>query len=644
MIPFWTFLFQCPPFLVPLNIYSLLEKLHGTKWNHRTSWVFCGHRRPWVEVTSSNVAAIVLKQINIENFAKTVMHYEAYDDNLTLSFLELFYMNKITIPNIPVFVLGRLLTYHLLAIRFHVIGEPGEIIQFLACRCRHCEATMSIFDGFDLYYQLDELDLNSTNVVNIDKVTRYFHAHVVVSFRSLGQIRRRDWKMKLSRKLKKHKIITDSRNLTIQNIESGNIAHYVYRVHLENEQFPMISIIKRKFVGFNENGCASGCILLTEFTNIKDTMNNNTYGPYCPNLVLNQPFLASDGLKTITYPNKHIQIVIFGFYPLFTIDIDLVITTSVCEGILNPVTVCNSAFNDTIQSGITESNILTRRKSYEFYCLEIFYETFRKLHMYIYNIEGCILIQELPTRYDLNYVLKIFSPVEAELHLYTWADSSQLHNRKYWNSVGFHFSTKAIVSDTVSGFVSVRDIPFVKILYETEYSSTKLSYSLKLLTKNYKKQKCYRYNETSHQLWEVDKARDQYLLIANSICGTGHYQKNYIYIFTFSPLYEHDLKRKAKLLIYFSIRRNFTKDCITSDTANSEEDEITTQLPGTSISALRASKDVHTLTISSLERSLSYIKNNNCSTVLIQFRYVQHILLTKPLIDNIRGVILKVLC
>ena len=151
------------------------------------------------------------------------MHYEVYDENLTLSFLELFNINKITIPKIPVFVFGRLLTYQLLAIRFHVIGQPGEIIQFLACRCQHCEATMSIYDGFDLYYQLDELDLNSTNVVNINKVTRYFHAHLVVSFRSFGQIRRRVWKLKFSRKLKKHKIITDSRNLTIQNIESGSI-------------------------------------------------------------------------------------------------------------------------------------------------------------------------------------------------------------------------------------------------------------------------------------------------------------------------------------------------------------------------------------------------------------------------------------
>ena len=171
----------------------------------------------------------------------------------------------------------------------------------------------------------------------------------------------------------------------------------MYRVHLENEQFPKISTIKQNFVRFNGNGCSSGGILLTEFANIDDTMNNHTYGHYCPNLVLKQPFLSSDGLKTLRFPNKHIQIVIFGFYPLFTIDIDLVITTSVCEGLLNPVTVCNSAFNDTIQTGVTESSAQTRRKSYEFYCLELLYENFRKLHMYIYNIEGCILIQELPS-------------------------------------------------------------------------------------------------------------------------------------------------------------------------------------------------------------------------------------------------------
>ena len=620
----------------------LVEKLFGRGWAYRTAWIFCGHRKPWVEITNSNEILIRLKQINVVSFPKLTIHYEAYDLKLYIHYSELFDINKVKMPYIPTFVIGRESISELLTIRFHVVAQPGESIAFTHSICKGCEGIVVIYDGLDFYYKLLELKLKSENVTNINKFTKYFHAQIFVTFLSVNEIGHHEWKLKLSRKVKSYKMIRKVQNLTVDNIKSDKVANYVYRVHLENDQFPQISIIRRQFDGFNENRCICGGILLTEFIST-DTKENNTFGPYCPDFLSKQPLLTPDGLRSVTFPNRQIQIVIYGFSPLFTVDIDLIISANQCEGIVNPSNVCNNAFNRTIKSGITRFNKRLKKLFYKFYCMEKIYTTYTELFIYIYSIRGCVIIQELQVEVNNAYNVKIYSLVNVHLNIYTWIDDDDIRSRTYWNSVRFHLSTDYYWSKSGSKDRILYDIPSIHIENIIKGPARTVGYFLKLTDSMSLEPKCYSCNESSHNLWKRPDVRGRYILVVSALCVSGYYHKNYIYVFTLDPLYEMVINRDHKLLVYLSIATSLAKRCTTANTvSNNETDQVTTYLRGISISTLQVTKSSYTLTIRELQQAVIYQKNNNCSMVVIQFRYVNDILVTMPFMDVLLGLLIRV--
>ena len=620
----------------------LVEKLFGRGWAYRTAWIFCGHRKPWVEITSSNEILIRLKQINVVGYPKLTIHYEAYDLKLYVYFSELFDINKVKMPDIPTFVIGRESVSELLTIRFHVVAQPGESIAFTHSICKGCEGIVVIYDGLDFYYKLLELKLKSENGTNINKFTKYFHAHICVTFFSVKEIGDHEWKMKLSRKIKSYKMIRKVQNLTVDNIKSDKVANYVYRVHLENDRFPQISIIRRQFDGFNENRCVCGGILLTEFIST-DSQENNTFGPYCPDFLSKQPLMTPDGLRSVTFPNRQIQIVIYGFSPLFTVDIDLIISANQCEGIVNPSNVCNNAFNKTIKFGTTENNDLLKKLSYKFYCMERSYNTHTDLFIYIYSIDRCVIIQELQVEDNNAYNVKIYSPVNVHLNIYTWIDDDEIRSRTYWNHVTFHLSTEYHWSKRGSKDLILYDIPSIHIERKIKGPARTVGYFLKLSSSMSLKPKCYSCNESSHNLWRRYNAKDRYLLVVSALCVSGNYHKNYIYVFTLDPLYGMAINRKHKLLVYLSIATSLSNICTTANTvSNNETDQVTAVLRGVSINTLQVTKKSYTLTIYQLQQAVIYQKNNNCSVVVIHFRYVKDILVSMTIMDVLLGLLIRV--
>ena len=119
---------------------------------------------------------------------------------------------------------------------------------------------------------------------------------------------------------------------TIAN--NGSILYVAYSLKMISKgQYPNVSFNIRRFQGWNEGSCKFGGYLIVEAKYYLTNGGNYKLGPFCSKSFSTEPFVGTHGPKNIIFGKHEIYIILYAFGPMYSLDIDLVVLPSECEGI-----------------------------------------------------------------------------------------------------------------------------------------------------------------------------------------------------------------------------------------------------------------------------------------------------------------------
>ena len=147
----------------------------------------------------------------------------------------------------------------------------------------------------------------------------------------------------------------------------GGIYYKLFSFKPEHGLFPNVSFHIRQFDGWHEGGCTYGGFVFKQYLNISQ-LEPQVLGPYCTDTEPNHPLAGTDGLDYIVFGKYEVHLIIYANGPLYTIDMDIVISHSPCEGIVSLEYLCSfSKFEkETVYEVTFPSFTISCRSSYKF--------------------------------------------------------------------------------------------------------------------------------------------------------------------------------------------------------------------------------------------------------------------------------------
>ena len=199
--------------------------------------------------------------------------------------------------------------------------DIGTFIKFSTIRFKRVK--LHIFDGFDMRHQFT-IPLNRTCVSS-----SYFMVHILADA-VINEIFHISIKYKTSRIQNRHISITDTTVLRIRKLKALFQASHTF--NCPRGLFPSMKLKSNSFGGISENRCAAGGFLLRIAITYNDMITE--HGPYCHySLAGLMNYMVFDKPSISNYYN---QIIFYAITDHFNISLDLELSCSICEGIINP--------------------------------------------------------------------------------------------------------------------------------------------------------------------------------------------------------------------------------------------------------------------------------------------------------------------
>ena len=305
------------------------------KHNQSTSlWLItlrlCGQKKPWNQTLPSNAVLISVDQIYVRNVPNITFMYFLLDINV--AYRSILYSNVVQHQ-------AALKYFHessyqmkqtmIFEIQQWVINvNIGSQIQFWSIEIESAMCSLKLFDGpqeNELIYQG-----NATYNDSIFKLTTMFFQSLIIlecddNFNNdiVGP-------MTLLYKTVNIKPTLLTIGTTFRITSNGRTIQHVFLLKSNKEVYPNISLGIHKFHGWNDGGCNFGGYIIKQ-TGPK----NPTFGPFCSKDF--RRYLKPHGLEYFVIGKHVTQLIIYSYSSLYFVDIEFIVKSSVCEGVLEPI-------------------------------------------------------------------------------------------------------------------------------------------------------------------------------------------------------------------------------------------------------------------------------------------------------------------
>ena len=376
-----------------------------SEWEFPDEWIFCGHRKPWYETTTSNAISMLLRQLNVRQRCNMTFIYTSLEKEVAGMY--------VTEANIRTTPLARPNITHTLRVyvsskvkqhRWRITTDYGFRLHFQDRRTCCSSNRMTIYDGYDEVFSKrytatsDGDELEQELVSPIDVTSRYFQAEIHFFIYRLDGLLDG-----LLDALKSRVIFSFGyrrSTLPVQNLELGSVTpvankgQVLYAAYsLGNTAanvYPNVSFMIRKFEGWNEGPCSFGGFIFTSAFSDLDNVNEHKMGPFCADSIPTEPLIGTYGIKHVVFGRDEMLIILYAFGPLYDIDIDLVVTASACEGIVEmPHSVWTHKDHSQAKTSISFG------RNYQATCQRKIINKKTFLRFGIINIKRCIVLQSI---------------------------------------------------------------------------------------------------------------------------------------------------------------------------------------------------------------------------------------------------------
>ena len=280
-----------------------------------------------------------------------------------------------------------------------------------------------------------------------------------------------------------------------------------------------------------------------------------TSGPYCPGGDSNQPLITENGPEFIVLNRKETLLVIYAFGPEYWIDVDVIVSVSLCEGSFDFPLICQAEL-DISQTMHTTMNW----DNFQLNCNRLNRLNNSYIAMRMLKFSGCLIAQVVIYQKLILYQLEVLNRMHvtfdyrSPVHRNMDGDVKQLsHIYLFFGSTKTRKQSALILTSS-----KILDIGEVTTLtyrqhFRFPYHQSAVTITMLQGDKNYDaEEKCQQINQSVvqhiHRLYiDVDVVVEAMKL--SSLCATGYYQKAKTYVYTIIPRYMTHLARLSNTYI-----------------------------------------------------------------------------------------------
>ena len=583
-------------------------------WRSRWYWSYCGNRRPWWETILSNRALLEILQKDLySSFNVSFMYYIINQDNYLRS--ELYYKENI---------LNRLqeLYYyieHSHCIRWIIKLHICYVAHFTIVKLMNFVGHFYIYDGPSEKYGIFSLKQTTrdTFVSDVDITSEYYCTVVKL----MPHKRNKDFYgqkvMQLSFKKKmreKNTLLNLNNRIRVHN-DGHILLAAVYSISGEVGQYPNVTFNIRRFQGWNEGGCNMGGFALVQQMPDEDRT-LVTSGPYCPGGSSNQPFITEHGQKFIVLTRKETILVIYAYGPEYWIDLDVIVSVSLCEGLLDFPLLCEAglAVSHTVDA-------LTQWNNFQLKCNRFYQRNIFPISVRLIRFTGCVVAQVIMCWKVFAYEVEILSRMHVNFKyaspvLYNIGDD--IFNISFilifWKNIGPGPQHFKILNST--RILDIGNVTSLTYRQEAKVSHHESSVTIVMVPDKTNLGSINKHCELINQSAKL-QSRQMYVAIENikltSLCATGYYHEVMTYVFTIVPTYMTRYSSYSN--VYFDIQEQNCGDLIDV----SSNLTVTMRASFTQTFHITSNKTIE-IEVPNVSILIAVEKHETCSTLIFQYR------------------------
>ena len=522
-------------------------------WRSRWYWTYCGHRPPWSEIIGSNTVGMAINQNDIYFRFNVSFIYSIIDHNEYVE-VDLKYIDVGPI-------LHQQINYeirHEFCLKWIINVSIGYVVHFSSTNLRNVLGWFHIYDGPKYNYTIFSLQQTLRNkfVYKINTTSKYYIS--VIKF--LPQNRNKQFVgvkiIELS--FTKQRLVSDTKvhlNRRVRIQHNGHILQSVYPLSLDTH-YTNITFNIRKFHGWNEGGCNMGGYAIIQQLS-KDNSILITSGPYCPGGGSNQPLITDDGPEYIVLSKWKTFLVIYAFGPEYWIDIDLIISTSLCEGFFDFPVIC-----EAILEIPHNSYLIIKWGHFQLTCKNFSSHDDYFILVRLSKLVRCVMAQSILYRKQISFQLELLSKmhINMKLHSPLWYGVSE--EPMYlgviavsWRDASTGYRRSEFLIDNKDLQIGdVTTLTYRQITFRT-YHEVAMVMMIQTYNLSIGANKCEKIVESTVTVKQMRKIAHEHEIDdikLTSICATGYYRKAMSYVYTIVPRYMAHHNHLSN--VYFNIQ------------------------------------------------------------------------------------------
>ena len=580
-------------------------------WRSPWYWEYCGYRPQWSEIIRSNQVAMAIYRHDWYFRPNVSFIYCIIDQD---EYVEV-YSQYVDVG--PIVYPKYYKTKHKFYLKWIVNLSIGYVVHFSNILLRNLIGWLYIYDGHkdnDLYtiFSLRQT-LRDKFVDHVNTTSKYYIT--VIKFLPQNHSKQFVGVKIIQLSFTKQRLVSNTKvhkNSRTRIQHNGRMLHSVYPIS-QDTHYTNITFNIRKFHGWNEGGCNMGgyAIIQQLFTYSSVLLQS---GPYCPSEGSSQPLITDDGPQYIVLSKRNTFLVIYAFGPGYWIDIDLIISTSLCEGFFDFPMICQAILE--ISHNIP---LIIPWGKFKLICKSLRKGRYNIIFVQLRMFNGCVVAQSILYRQKISYELELLSEMHINMKLHSPIFYGINNKTTYLGTIqvlwrdantGYRHSKKFRDNKDLQ-IGNVTDLTFRQYT-DRAYHEITIVMTLKSDTFINATNKCEKIIwSTTEQAPQI--VHDDHIKLS-SLCATGYHDKKAMHIvYLIVPRYINYEKYFSN--VYFNIQEMNCGKSINMSSA------VTIFIRKTFAQSFRiTSNATMQIEVPNVSVYLDFVKYESCSTVIIQYR------------------------
>ena len=534
--------------------------LHETAdWGCGESLLFCGYRKPWMETTTFSGATVELIQLNVRYPCNLTFTYTSLERQIASVYINHAHYKVMHHTDTDLILKPTFMKKELRVVRkWQLRQELGNRLHFFEMRSCCIAGLLEIYDGFPKYYLLIRKQILNSPEETLNVSSQYYIATVTLQMNET-LIFSQDHTLLFLRYHKKPvriQFLDVDKVYTVKSHRS--IVHSIFGINITTGGYPNVSVIVRNFNGWEDDSCSFGGYTFTHQIDSESLKTIYHQGPFCTTTAPSVPFIGTHGPKHVIFGSFQYYLAIYAFGPWYDIDIDIIVSRSACEGVFEPLSICDKVIQDIggqlnfkskFVKEVETINYVMRCSATRQTVNDIEYSLF------VSHIRNCVNFQSISLiqKYVQRYSFQAFMDVDMDVLMGPSYLPSYLITAEILSVLRISTTFQTLNATTIdhSHNATYRKVGAITLILLNIQQRFGLYLSFVLKPFNHVSNNCSINGSALNYVINPQNNNKLALVDIYNLCGKLVYVKRYIYVIKFSGMLLRDKKANLYLYSYF---------------------------------------------------------------------------------------------